>query len=293
MRVSHVASSRPRLLHFVRADSTSLSTRIISRTAVVATETSPLSQADLMSSVRGQNGVAASVIGSFVADGHTFELPRIRFSGPAAGHDPIRVGLFAGIHGDEPAGCAALVEFANQLASHPERGAGYELYLYPIMNPTGYKSGTRTNWNGLDLNREFWRNSGEPEVQVFESELRQQQFDGIITLHADDTSEGIYGYAHGRTLEKALLTPALESAARFLPLDRRTKIDGFTACEGLIHECFQHVLSAPPEQRPRPFDLIFETPAHAPFGLQVSAAVAALERIVALYPGFIAYAQDI
>jgi hypothetical protein len=61
----------------------------------------------------------------------------------------------------------------------------------------------------------------------------------------------------------------------------------------LIHECFKNVLSAPPEQRPKPFDLIFETPAHAPFGLQVSAAVAALEQIVSLYPGFIAYAQDI
>jgi hypothetical protein len=53
------------------------------------------------------------------------------------------------------------------------------------------------------------------------------------------------------------------------------------------------VLSAPPEQRPQPFDVIFETPAHAPFAAQVTATVAALDAIIATYPGFISYAQDL
>ena len=238
-------------------------------------------------------GVELNVVGQFCHDGREHQIPRIWISGSYAGHDPIRLGIFAGIHGDEPAGCAALVDLAMALAADPTRAAGYELSLYPVVNPIGYERGTRTNHTGVDLNREFWRDSIETEVNVMERELRTQQFHGIITLHADDTSEGVYGYAHGRTLNEALLKPALVAASRWLPLDQRAVIDGFPASESLICDCYRGVLSAPPEQSPQPFDLIFETPGNAPFDLQVAATVAALESIISTYPGFIAYAQDL
>jgi len=233
------------------------------------------------------------IAGEFTHEGCRREILCVRISGAFAGHDPIRLGLFAGIHGDEPAGCAALVELAASLAADPERVAGYELFLYPVVNPIGFERGTRQNGAGKDLNREFWCNSEEIEVQAIEAALRTHQFHGIITLHTDDTSEGLYGYAHGRTLNEALLTPALDAAKQFLPLDDRAIIDGFPARAGLICDCFAGVLSAPPEQRPQPFDLIFETPGTAPFDLQVSATVAALDSIIRTYPGFIAYAQDL
>lgn len=238
-------------------------------------------------------GISVSSVGRAVSGTRGYDLPRIHISGPEAGHDQIRLGLFAGLHGDEPAGCVALVQFATAVSANLSRIAGYDLMIYPVINPFGYECGTRQNHEGLDLNREFWRGSFAREVQAIEQELRTARFDGILTLHSDDTCEGLYGYAHGRTLEESLLKPALKAAAHYLPLDGRATIDGFTAREGLIHECFQHVLSAPPDQRPRPFDLIFETPAHAPFDLQVSAAVAALEEIISIYPGFISYAQDL
>jgi len=238
-------------------------------------------------------GLEMNVVARFADDNRVCEIPRARFVGPPAGHDPIRLALFGGIHGDEPAGCTALVEFARALVENPRRAAGYELSIFPVVNPSGYLRGTRTNHSGKDLNREFWRNSPEAEVRCIEAQLRAQPFHGIVTVHADDTCEGIYGFAHGRLLDEALLAPALRAASEFLPLDRRATIDGFAARDGLISACFSGVLSAPPEQRPRPFDVIFETPAHAPFGLQVDATVAALESIIASYPGFISYAQDL
>lgn len=130
-------------------------------------------------------------------------------------------------------------------------------------------------------------------MRLFEQELRARRFHGLMTLHADDTCEGLYGYSHGRTLDETLLHHALRAAERVLPRDRRAVIDGFTAREGVICDCFHGILSAPADQEPRPFDVIFETPAHAPFALQVTAAVAALDTIVAEYRGFIAYAQDL
>jgi hypothetical protein len=234
-----------------------------------------------------------SSAGEFTCGGRRFILEQFRFVGPSKGQDPIRLGLFAGIHGDEPAGCEALVQFMAAIAEEPERATGYELIAYPVVNPTGYAARTRTNANGKDLNREFWHRSTEPEVRIIEHELRARKFAGVITLHADDTCEGHYGYSHGRALDDALLRPALLAAERVLPRDRRSVIDGFHAREGVISDCYQGILSAPADQDPRPFNLIFETPAHAPLDLQVAANVAALDAIVSAYRGLIAYAQDI
>jgi murein peptide amidase A len=234
-----------------------------------------------------------SLVGEFESGGTVYAIPRFRFAGPAARHDPIRLGLFAGVHGDEPAGGASLADFLQALVAEPARAEGYELFVYPVVNPTGCEDGTRHNRAGKDLNREFWRGSAEPEVRLLERELREMRFDGLITLHADDTCDGHYGYSHGRELDDALLRPALVAAERVLPRDRRTTIDGFTAREGVICDCFSGILSAPPDQEPRPFNVIFETPARAPFGLQVAANVAALDAIVATYRGFLSYAQNI
>jgi hypothetical protein len=47
---------------------------------------------------------------SFEIDGETYELPRYVFLGPGGGDDLIRIGLFAGVHGDEPEGVPALIQ---------------------------------------------------------------------------------------------------------------------------------------------------------------------------------------
>jgi murein peptide amidase A len=237
--------------------------------------------------------LAAVNVGEVSSNGRRYSIPRFRLLGPDAGHDPIRIGLFAGVHGDEPAGCAALTEFLLGLTAEPSRAAGYDLLVYPVVNPTGYEDGTRNNRTGKDLNREFWRGSVEAEVRILENELRTQGFGGIITLHADDTCEGHYGYSHGRVLDDALLRPALIAAERVLPRDRRAVIDGFHAREGVISDCFCGILSPPPDREPHAFNLIFETPAHAPFDHQVAANVAALDAVLATYRGFISYAQDL
>src|ERR1051325_7114578 len=49
-------------------------------------------------------------------------LERFVFEGPHGGGDPIRIALFAGIHGDEQAGAQALVRVAQELAREPSLG---------------------------------------------------------------------------------------------------------------------------------------------------------------------------
>jgi hypothetical protein len=237
--------------------------------------------------------VEFSFINDFPFEGSDYALPRIRFTGPAAAHDPLRLAVFGGLHGDEPASVLAPLAFLERLAADPARATGYELSVYPLANPVGYARSTRENGAGLDLNRQFWRKSEQPEILALERELSTRPFDGIITLHADDTAEGIYGYTRGHVLNEALLEPALRSASYILPRDPRAKIDGWLARDAKIEACFEGVLSAPPGQRPRPFDLIFETPARAPLDRQIDAAVTALDTLLDEYRQFIAYAANL
>lgn len=223
-------------------------------------------------------------LGEFRHGGQSFVLPRFALRGPAGGGDLIRLGIFAGIHGDEPAGVLAVLAFIQDLLARPEAMTGYELLLYPLSNPSGFEDGTRHSRSGADLNREFWRGSLEPEIYLLERELGVHQFHGLVALHADDTSDGAYAFVRGATLTEALALPALAAASRHLPLATRPVIDGFAAERGIIRgDCYQGVLSDPRELHPVPFEIIFETPGLADEEAQVEATVAALHAILTEY----------
>jgi murein peptide amidase A len=230
---------------------------------------------------------------SFEVGGEGYELPRYLFLGPKGGDDVLRIGIFAGIHGDEPDGVHALIRFLSLLEQDPNLGRGYCFFVYPVCNPTGFEDRTRHSRSGKDLNREFWRGSREPEVRLLESELVAHCFHGIISLHTDDTSHGFYGYAHGATLTRDLIEPALQAAEQFLPRNGNETIDGFRARNGIIRQGFPGALSAPPSIRPRPFEIILETPHAAPTYLKEAAFVAALRTILVRYHEFIAYAPNL
>jgi hypothetical protein len=229
----------------------------------------------------------------FEVDGETYELPRYLFIGPQGGDAPIRLGIFAAIHGDEPEGAHALIQFVRMLEAKPEFAAGYAISIYPVCNPTGYEDNTRHSRRGKDLNREFWNNSAEPEARLLQAEIISRSFHGMIALHTDDTSDGFYGFVRGATLTKNLIEPALQAAEKFLPRDGRPVIDGFPARNGIIRDCYEGVLSAPPKVRPRPFEIILETPHSPPTYLKECAFVIALKTILLEYRKFIAYAPNL
>src|SRR5450631_2379291 len=177
----------------------------------------------------------------FESNGERYELPRYLFVGPRGGDTPIRIGIFAGIHGDEPEGVHAIVQFIKLLEAKPELAAGYYLSFYPVCNPTGFEDGTRFSRSGRDLNREFWKNSDQPEVRLLQAELVSRSFQGIISLHTDDTSDGFYGFAHGATLTKHLIEPALQAAEKLLGRNDNRIIDGFHARNGVITDKYDGI----------------------------------------------------
>ena len=249
---------------------------------------------ELRGKAEGSDYLFYSEIGKFRHNNHSYALPRFVFLGPDSNDEPVRIGIFAAIHGDESETAHAAIEFLERLLQNPERARGYQIFVYPVCNPTGIQDGTRHSRDGLDLNREFWSGSKAPEVYYLERELGVLGFQGVIALHADDTTHGVYAYVRGATLTEALARPAIEAAEAFLPRATGDIIDGFPAKDGLIHQhCFQGVLSNPAELKPAPFELIFETPQELPFDLQVEAAIAALDRVLEAYRPFLAFGQNL
>ncbi len=222
-----------------------------------------------------------------------YSLEQYLFVGPRGGGDYFRVGIFAGVHGDEAAGVFAAIRFLQELAQNPDLARGYEVYLYPLCNPSGFEDGTRHSRGGRDLNREFWTGSRDPEVQLLERQIRTLRFDGLISLHADTDSGGLYAFALGAQVTQHVVEPALRAAEKVLPRNCDATIDNFTARNGLIRKGYPGMLCAAPEASPRPFEIVFETPHHADLEKQVEANLIFLRQALEQYQQLQAVGQDL
>jgi protein MpaA len=190
--------------------------------------------------------VVGTVAGSFTESERRYTIPRFTFLGPEMAAEPQkRIGLFALLHGDEPAGSTALLRLLEAVVNCPAIAAGCDLVFYPVCNPTGYEDQTRHNRAGRDFDREFWSKSDQPEIRILEEELSKESFDGIVTLHTDERSER---------------------------LSIRNAADGTN-----------RALRPPPELQPQPFEVVIDTPGRAAVELQAEAARGALQTILAEY----------
>ena len=74
------------------------------------------------------------------------------------------IGVF---HGDEPQGKFLIEKYLERYSSLDLEGKGGNLLFIPCLNPDGMQLGTRTNANGVDLNRNFpTKNWGEDTSQA-------------------------------------------------------------------------------------------------------------------------------
>lgn len=106
---------------------------------------------------------------------------------------PARLILSAGIHGDEPAGPAALLRFLQEgkYLSHE-----IDWVLMPALNPSGLRLGTRENADGIDLNRDFLRGDTTEVAAVIRWHKAQATPpDAHFSLHEDWEAKGFYMYA--------------------------------------------------------------------------------------------------
>lgn len=95
--------------------------------------------------------------------------------------------LTAGLHGEEPAGVYALLDFLTHHV-HDYLGA-YRFHIYPCINPSGFEIGTVDNMNDINLNREFRLPSGAQETRLVLQHLAQGPEKYLFAMDMHETGE--------------------------------------------------------------------------------------------------------
>ena len=190
----------------------------------------------------------------------------------------------AGIHGDEPGGCAGLLAWAE---AHVGELRGLPVLIFPCLNPWGLGSNRRSDSRGNDLNRMFHKKRN-PVIAGVQRAAAGHEFRAALMLHEDYDGEGVYldEHATGGAFSEAIL----DAASPAIPRDPRTRIDGWRARGGVLRpRIVGDVLQAIgyPEavwlfQRGCHNSITFETPSEFALERRVAAQVAAIEALVSL-----------
>ncbi len=96
-----------------------------------------------------------------------------------------RVLLSAGIHGDEPAGVYALLEFLAGPVKDYIKDINFS--IFPCLNPWGFENDCRFNANGIDINRCFVRNTSRTAVMLKGFIKSRSGYRLAINMHEDNT----------------------------------------------------------------------------------------------------------
>ena len=107
-----------------------------------------------------------------------------------------RVLINAGIHGNEPAGVAFVLQLVEQLARNPYRQLSIAIDIIPIVNPWGWVHDIRFNRDGIDINRDF-STFDSREARIIADFLEDRHYDLMLDLHEDPYASGFYVYQYG------------------------------------------------------------------------------------------------
>ncbi len=122
---------------------------------------------------------------------------------------PRHVLITGGVHGDEPAGVEAVLQFL--VRDNTALLKNFSFLVIPCINPYGYAHGTRETRNGVDINRSF-ETDDIAEVAIIKKALGQTQFSVAIDFHEDYDATGFYLY-EGKRDEK-YIGPKLATAGK-------------------------------------------------------------------------------
>ena len=128
---------------------------------------------------------------------------------------PKNILITGGVHGDEPAGVQAVLQFLER--DNTELLKRFAFVVIPCVNPSGYVQGTRENREGIDINRAF-EEEKVSEVAIVKRAIGKTQFSLAIDFHEDYDATGFYLYEGKR--DEQYIGPALAAAAQSVgPLD--------------------------------------------------------------------------
>lgn len=148
-----------------------------------------------------------------IGTAHSYPIHQIRLASSA--DTPKHILITGGMHGDEPAGVEAVLQFLERNNSTLLKK--FSFLVIPCINPYGYVHNTRETLGDIDINRAF--ETGDiAEVAIIKKALGQNQFSLAIDFHEDYDATGFYLY-EGKRDEK-YIGPDLATAAKAIgPID--------------------------------------------------------------------------
>ena len=148
-----------------------------------------------------------------IGTAHSYPIHQIRLASSA--DTPRHILITGGMHGDEPAGVEAVLQFLER--NNATLLKKFSFLVIPCINPYGYVHNTRETLGDIDINRAF--ETGDiAEVAIIKKALGQTQFAIAIDFHEDYDATGFYLY-EGKRDEK-YIGPDLATAAKAVgPMD--------------------------------------------------------------------------
>lgn len=114
-----------------------------------------------------------------------------KFNYYVAGEDP-RLLIHSGTHGDE----YEVTDFVTEAILKYEKDLPSFIYV-PVVSPSAVERKTRVNEFGTDMNRGFFSDSKDPEVQANIEIIKNQKFDLFVSFHEDWEFSEYYIYDWG------------------------------------------------------------------------------------------------
>lgn len=144
---------------------------------------------------------------------HTYPIYQVHLASSTG--TPKHVLITGGMHGDEPAGVEAVLQFLAR--DNTALLKNYSFLVIPCINPYGYVHNTRETLGNIDINRAF-ESDGLSEVAIVKEALGQTQFSLAIDFHEDYDATGFYIYEGKR--DEQYIGPKLATAAKAIgPID--------------------------------------------------------------------------
>jgi hypothetical protein len=209
------------------------------------------------------------------------EIPRYIFVGDQPGESEIRLGIFAGLRGEDHVGAKAIVEFIDDLVAMPSLGSAFRIYAYPTVNPLSYTTGAPRKQTDRSVVNEAGGKAKFPQAYLIEREIFVVQFHGLVVIHTTDEPEGLQAAVYGANLHEALVSPILSSLRPLFPTTEIPALDS------------SFFFTADAVSKQKPFELALRIPRSGWNGLYSIGLRIALHTAVEQYRSYLAQANNI
>lgn len=132
-----------------------------------------------------QIGLPYNIIGTV----NTYPIYKLDIKSSSA--KPKNILITGGLHGDEPAGVEAVLQFLERDNTNIQQL--FSFTVIPCINPYGYVYNIRENQDAIDINRSFETDDVQ-EVRIVKKTIDNIKYSFTIDFHEDYEAQGFYLY---------------------------------------------------------------------------------------------------